>query len=308
MSTSSTPTVLEPTRTLDYQHRCPVCDADRIERGYDLGEFEVLRCASCQTAWRSNMYRPEQVAAMYEDEPYEEHPFFGYDSDAETLRKVPRYRRFQHGLEVIEREVGVGRLLDVGCGAGTFMAIAAARGWDVYGVEMNEALCTEVDKAVGAGRVTCGAFEALDPEEHRYDVITMWDVIEHVLDPVAFVERAQRMLRPGGVIVICTPDEESVLAGTGKWIHRVSGGRWSYPALALHPRYHTFFFSGTSLENLFTARGMHVVESYSQAAFAAHSDLASPAQKLVIGMIERVAALRDARYERVIFARTPAAE
>jgi SAM-dependent methyltransferase len=308
MSTSSTPNVLEPTRGLDYLHRCPVCDADRIDRGYDLGEFEVLRCASCQAAWRSNMYTPEQVAAMYEDEPYEEHPFFGYDSDAESLRKVPRFRRFEQGLEVLEREVGVGRLLDVGCGAGTFMAIAASRGWDVYGVEMNEALCAEVDKTVGVGRVTCGAFEALDPEEHTYDVITMWDVIEHVLDPVAFIERAQRMLRPGGAIVICTPDEESVLANTGKAIHRVSGGRWSYPALALHPRYHTFFFSGTSLDNLFTARGMTVVESYSQAAFAAHSPLASRAQKTVISAIERVAALRDARYERVIFARTPSSE
>jgi SAM-dependent methyltransferase len=304
MSTSATPTVLAPAKTLDYLNRCPVCDGTRLQRGYDLGEFEVLRCAACQTAWRSNMYTPEQVAAMYEDEPYEEHPFFGYDSDAESLRTVPRYRRFEQALDVLEREVGVGRLLDVGCGAGTFMAIAASHGWDVYGVEMNQALVDEAERAVGAGRLTCGAFEALDPAEHSYDVITMWDVIEHVLDPDAFIARAQSMLRPGGVMVLCTPDEESLLANTGKAIHRISGGRWSYPALALHPRYHTFFFSGTSLENLFVSRDMTVVESYSQAAFAAHSPLASRAQKTVISVIERVGALRDARYERVIFAKT----
>lgn len=304
MSTSSTPAALAPAKTLDYLNRCPVCNSERIDRGYDLGEFAALRCTACETAWRSNMYTPAQVAAMYEDEPYEEHPFFGYDSDAESLRKVPRYQRFEQALEVLEREVAGRTLLDVGCGAGTFMAIAAARGWDVYGIEMNEALCAEVDKAVGVGRVTCGAFEALDPEEHSYDVITMWDVIEHVLDPAAFIERGQRMLRPGGVIVLCTPDEESLLANTGKVILRASRGRWNYPALALHPRYHTFFFSGTSLTNLFVARGMTVVESYSQAAFAAHSPLASGAQKAVISAIERLAALRDAKYERVIFART----
>jgi 2-polyprenyl-3-methyl-5-hydroxy-6-metoxy-1,4-benzoquinol methylase len=301
---ASTPAVLEPARTLDYSNRCPVCDADRIERGYDLGEFEVLTCGSCRTAWRSNMYTPAQIAAMYEDEPYEEHPFFGYDSDAESLRKVPRYRRFEHGLEVLEREVSGRRLLDVGCGAGTFLAIAAGRGWDVHGVEMNRALCDDAERAVGPNRIVCGAFEALDPSEMRYDVITMWDVIEHVLDPVAFIARAQAMLRPGGVLVMCTPDEESLLANTGKAIHRVSGGRWFYPALALHPRYHTFFFSGTSLENVLSARGMELVESYSQAAFAAHSPLASRAQKLVIAAIERVAAPRDRRYERVVFART----
>jgi hypothetical protein len=109
-------------------------------------------------------------------------------------------------------------------------------------------------------------------------------------------------------MVLCTPDEESLLANTGKAIHRISGGRWSYPALALHPRYHTFFFSGTSLENIFAARDMKVVDSYSQGAFAAHSTLASRAQKTVISIIERVAGTRDARYERVIFAKTPAAE
>jgi SAM-dependent methyltransferase len=303
-TTTSTPAALAPARTLDYQTRCPVCDADRLVRGYDLKEFEVLRCASCHAAWRSNMYTPQQVAAMYEDEPYEEHPFFGYDSDADSLKKGPRYQRFEQALEVLERETGVGSLLDIGCGAGTFMAIAAGRGWDVHGIEMNQALVDEANKAVGDGRALCGAFEALDPAEHTYDVITMWDVIEHVLDPAAFIDRAKQMLRPGGVMVMCTPDEESVLANTGKAILKLSGGRWNYPALALHPRYHTFFFSGTSLENVLQAHEMAVVESYSQAAFAAHSPLASRAQKTVISMIERAAGLRDARYERVIFGRT----
>jgi 2-polyprenyl-3-methyl-5-hydroxy-6-metoxy-1,4-benzoquinol methylase len=301
---ASTPAVLEPARALDYLRRCPVCEGDRLDRGYDLGEFEVLTCRSCRTAWRSNMYTPAQVAAMYEDEPYEEHPFFGYDSDAESLKKVPRYRRFEHALEVLEREAPGRRLLDVGAGAGTFMAIAAVRGWDVHGVEMNAALCDEAERAVGPGRMVCGAFEALDPAEERYDVITMWDVIEHVLDPMAFVTRAQRMLRPGGLLVVCTPDEDSLLARTGRRILRASKGTVVHPAVALHPRYHTFFFSGTSLENLFGARGMEVVESYSQAAFAAHSPLASRAQKLAIAAIERIAGLRDARYERVLFART----
>src|ERR1700716_1950606 len=111
---ASTPKVLEPARALDYLNRCPVCDRELIERGYDLGEFEVLTCRSCRTAWRSNMYTPDQVAAMYEDEPYEEHPFFGYDSDAESLRKVPRYQRFEHALDVLGSEAGIGKLLDVG--------------------------------------------------------------------------------------------------------------------------------------------------------------------------------------------------
>lgn len=240
--------------------------------------------------------------AFYQDEPYEDHPFFSYESTREALRRVPRFRRFEQALEVLESKIGMGRLLDVGCGAGTFMSIAQSRGWDVHGVELCEPLCVAAEQAVGADRVARLAFEAL-PKPHRlYDAITMWDVIEHVLDPAAFVAKARAMVRPGGIVVVCTPDEESLLARTGQALYRVSRGRYSYPALALHPRYHTYFLSGTSLGAIFARHDMKVVESYSQAAFATHSELASRAQKAAISMVERAAAIRDKRYERVIFA------
>ena len=67
--------------------------------------------------------------------------------------------------------------------------------------------------------------------------------------------------------------------------------------------FHTFFFSGESLERLFARGGLTVVHSYSQDAFAAHSTLASRVQKLAIRAIDRLGSLREARYERVMFAR-----
>jgi len=249
------------------------------------------------------MYTPDEVVAMYQKENYEEHPFFSYETNGDALERVPRFKRFQLALEALEAETGVGRLLDVGCGAGTFMCIAQSRGWDVQGIELCPPLCELAERTIGAGRVTNAAFEEIEEADERYDAVTMWDVIEHVLDPVAWIGKARALLRPGGVVIVCTPDEESLLAETARALYRLTAGRYYYPALALHPAYHTFFFSGTSLERLFTQHGMDLVRSYSQEAFAAHSPLASNTQKAVIGGIERVARGRDCCYERVVFAR-----
>jgi SAM-dependent methyltransferase len=283
---------------------CLVCGADAVAVHYRFDDFAMLRCRACEAGWRSNMYTPEDIVEMYCEEDYENHPFFSYDGSDETLERTPRFRRFQRALDVIEAETGAGRLLDVGCGAGTFMSVAQRRGWDVHGVEISAALSELAEQATGQGRVTTAAFEDIEAPEVLYDAVTMWDVIEHVLDPVAFVDKARSLLRPGGVLVACTPDEDSLLASTARVLYRATRGRYSYPALALHPRYHTFFFSRRSLSRLFERAGMDVVATYSQEAFASHSDLASGAQKTAIAAVERIGRLRDSCYECVVFARS----
>src|SRR4026209_1076149 len=99
----------------------------------------------------------------------------------------------------------------------------------------------------------------------------MWDIIEHVLDPIAFFEKARFLLRPGGLLLICTPDEDSLLARTGWALYKGTRASYRYPALALHPRYHTFFFSRKSLARLLTQQGLTVARGYSQQAFFQHS-------------------------------------
>jgi SAM-dependent methyltransferase len=279
---------------------CPVCSESKVHVTYNFGQFDVMRCGGCATAWRSNMYTRDDIVEMYVEEPYEEHPFFSYDSNGEAIERVPRFRRFAKATEILEAETGVGRLLDVGCGAGTYMSIAKARGWEVEGVELSPALSKQ---ARSFGRVTTAAFEDLPPPHDLYDALTMWDVIEHVLDPLAWIEKARSFVRPGGVVLACTPDEDSLLARVGKGIYTGSRKHVSGPALALHPRYHTFFFSRRSLSDLFARAGMEVVAGYSQEAFVAHSDLATRGQKIVINAIERVARLRDSCYECVVLAR-----
>lgn len=281
---------------------CPICNSRTLRKVYSFNEFAVMRCQTCDNSWRTNMYTKEMIVQMYCEEDYDQHPFFAFAKQETEKPTGSRFKNFQRALGYLESAVGKGRLLDVACGSGAFLAMAQQRGWDVYGLEISTALCNICRENTNAVLYN-DSFEDADLPRGAFDAITFWDIIEHVLDPVAFIEKAHSLLRPGGVMLFCTPDEDSMLAGVASVLYKLTGTRYSYPALALHPRYHTFFFSKNSLSGLLKQRGMSIARSYSQEAFFQHSPLASDLQKRAIGAIEKVSGLFDASYECVVIAK-----
>jgi SAM-dependent methyltransferase len=102
-----------------------------------------------------------------------------------------------------------GRLLDVGCGTGDFLRVARARGWQVRGTELSAYACQEA-AAGGLGVVAGEVWEAGFPPD-AFDVVTCWHAIEHASDPRRIVQEIQRVLRPGGWLVLATPNLEDRL-------------------------------------------------------------------------------------------------
>jgi 2-polyprenyl-3-methyl-5-hydroxy-6-metoxy-1,4-benzoquinol methylase len=132
-----------------------------------------------------------------------------------------RERTFAASLDQIEKAAGgKGRLLDIGTAAGAFVAAACARGWDAEGCEPNAWMAQWGAKHYGI-RIRQGDVLAQSYEEGSFDVITLWDVIEHTPDPVAVLERCRQLLRPGGVLVVNYPD-------IGSWVARLMGRRWLF--------------------------------------------------------------------------------
>jgi SAM-dependent methyltransferase len=121
-------------------------------------------------------------------------------------------------LSRIERHVaGPGRLVDLGCWVGFLPAEAARRGWHAVGVEPS-VWAAERARGRGVEVVVAGLLEA-DLPERAFAAVTMGDVLEHLPDPGAALERVERMLAPDGVLWIATPDAGSLLA-------RALGRRW----------------------------------------------------------------------------------
>ncbi|MFH1974975.1 MAG: class I SAM-dependent methyltransferase [Pseudomonadota bacterium] len=111
-----------------------------------------------------------------------------------------------------------GKLLDVGCGNGSFLAVMKKLGWNVSGVEPDaSAAIIAMDRL--AAPITIGTLEKANFLDNSFDAITAHHVIEHMHDPIGFLRESLRILKPGGKLVVTTPNVAS-------WGHRVFRMSW----------------------------------------------------------------------------------
>jgi SAM-dependent methyltransferase len=145
------------------------------------------------------------------------------------------------------------RLLDVGCHIGVMIELAQARGWDAWGVEPS-VWASEQARARGL-RVITGTLDHAAIPENYFDVVTMWDVIEHLTDPAAEIRNVQRLLKPGGIFAIHTIDIESLFA-------RLMGPRWPWLM-----EMHLYYFSSRTLSKMLAQNGFQVIRSSAQGRY-----------------------------------------
>ena len=176
--------------------RCPVgCEGDLEPMGRWAPYQTCRHCGSAvqQLAPPSAYWGPDV-------EPSAEQHAFWAGRDAQRMDTIGR---------------GPGRLLDVGCGFGHFVRWAGDHGWDAWGVEADEwgAKRTET-----AGRV----FRSIDDVQHLapFDVVTMWDVLEHVVHPLGLLDRLRSILAPRGRLLVVTPNFASMKLRWSFYRHR----------------------------------------------------------------------------------------
>jgi len=205
---------------------CPVCASTSTYVYFDLEEdsFDasaigssrdrvspgrILRCRTCRFAFRQLRSSPEQLHELYRQMDPKV-----YDSELEGRNRTAR----KH-LQIVQRFLRSGRMLDVGCASGLFLSHALSAGWDVTGIEPNEKLCEQARSSIdGRGNVQCATLETAQLDQ-SFDVITLWDVLEHVPDPRGFLQLCCGLLRPGGFAFLNVPDLDSPEA-------RLLGRRW----------------------------------------------------------------------------------
>jgi 2-polyprenyl-3-methyl-5-hydroxy-6-metoxy-1,4-benzoquinol methylase len=123
-------------------------------------------------------------------------------SDSDERRRTAQLR-----MDQIEQFVGSGRLLEVGFGNGALLEAAVHRGWNVVGLDVDQS-CVDRMTSLGIAAHNVSLLDYVDQAE-SFDVVGMYSVIEHTLDPIAHLERAWSLLKPGGVLVLRLPDTEA---------------------------------------------------------------------------------------------------
>lgn len=221
-------------------YSCPSCsNTENREWGKSNG-YTLVRCDSCGLI--SVFPMPIETADIYNETYFasgEEHGYVDYDRDKEPMR-----RTLESYLERVEQELGrKGKLLDVGCATGYFMDIARKRGWEVEGVEISE-YATGIGNLKGL-TIHAGILESINLEEKSFDVVTLFDVVEHLMDPKSAIMEVKRLLKKGGIIAVLTPDAGSLWA-------RVLGKRWNMVV----PPEHLVLFNRKNFGNLLTSIGL----------------------------------------------------
>ena len=192
---------------------------------------------------------PADALAVYEGDYFSgASQGFGYkDYDADKQAMVPTFRKYlQRIARYLPPKPGK-RLLDVGAATGFFLNLARNEGWETAGIEPSDAAAALARKKqldVKTGILAPGKFPAAS-----FDVITLWDVLEHLPDPIATMNVVVDLLKPGGIIAINTPDASSMWA-------KMMGSSWHL----LCPPEHLCLFSHTGLETLLGRIGLMSLE------------------------------------------------
>lgn len=184
--------------------KCPICQACSKSAGTKQ-EYEFYRCLSCAHLFVSPM--PSSLNIYGENYFQGATEGFGYaDYDADKLPMVPTFEIY---LDLLERYGKLrGNLLDVGAATGFFLELASKRNWQVHGIEASE---FAVAQARSKGLDVRGLKDARFADE-SFAAVTMWDVLEHMQDPLQELRDIHGLLQQGGLLAISTPDAGSLVA------------------------------------------------------------------------------------------------
>lgn len=177
--------------------RCPLCEGTRFS-AYRLG---LLRCESCKLVISPSIWEPQANERMEEEwfgEGYEARKssvwveWFEAWNNRRTLARLAEFPRQGN------------RLLEIGVGSGSFLKTAKAKGFDAMGCDLSAPICHRVERAFGI-TMHCGLLSEL-PGKGKFDVVVMNHVLEHVPEPVGFLQDAFRLLAPDGIVHIAVPN------------------------------------------------------------------------------------------------------
>lgn len=174
--------------------------------------------------------------------------------------------RVAHQVEAVQRHGGMTgkRVLDIGCGGGLFLSKMQAAGAEVLGIELSDTRAYYAKTKYGFEVVKRTIEDDYWREFHgTFDVVTLWDVIEHVNYPLATLRSAAEMLKPGGILLIDTPCRDAFYHRFGEFTYKISGGKFPTFLNTMYsakPFGHKQIFSLAEMKSALEMAGLDVVE------------------------------------------------
>lgn len=241
------PTSVPPPESLEWVD-CNLCHWPTHRSRFNRRGFSIVECPNCSLWWVNPRLTPEAASRVYDEGYFQARNRARTSSD--TGEADFKWINARQRLERLEPHRGDGRILDVGCGEGLFLRVAQANGWEVTGVELSPQAAAMAREAL-PGRIHQGTLRQADLPPAAFDVVSMFDVIEHFHDPVTELAEVHRLLKPGGVLCLLTPDCGSLPA-------RLMGRFW----FEVKPLEHLYYYSRRTVGLLLERTGFVPLETH----------------------------------------------
>jgi 2-polyprenyl-3-methyl-5-hydroxy-6-metoxy-1,4-benzoquinol methylase len=215
---------------------CILCKGKDISTKHVINGFHILQCKSCSLLFVGERLLQEELNDYYKAD-------YVYDD----FRNIENLKFYYTKLgNLISKKISAGKILDVGCLRGHFFE--SMQGWECHGIEL-ESQAAEEAKAKYGNNIHIGTLEDYEFRPKYFDVITLQDVLDHMLDPLDALTKCNVLLKPNGLIIIKVHDIASLFA-------RLMGARY----YALIPPYHLTYFSKKTLAKALGLCGFEVEE------------------------------------------------
>ena len=219
--------------------RCNLCNSSYDSLKYIKNDFRIVRCRC------GLVYVNPRKEIEYDKSYFSRKGSVYEDYLEESNLKKKNFRRLIKDIKKLtfsEKK----KLLDIGCGTGEFLEVAKENGYEVKGVEISEF-------AVGycSGKHLCvdiGDFDKIDIKE-KFDIVTMFDFIEHSKDPFKDLRKVNEILSEDGLLVVVSGNIDS-------WFAKLMGRKWNF----LNPEEHLYYFSEKTLRNMLNKAGFGVIK------------------------------------------------
>ncbi len=276
--------------------QCNLCGSRSIFHLYDLKTYQVLKCKACGLTFLDQETIKEQPEELY-DEEY----FTKLHKKWFSAKNNPRLKDFEGWLQQIEKCSQKGRLLDIGCGPGFFLNLAKQSGWDVQGVDISKYAAKHAKDKFNID-VKVGRIENLNLKEKDFDVITLFDFIEHAQNPDVVFSKAYSLLKKRGILFITTDNQESLIVRLANLIYRITNGVVYQPAKKTHPIHHFTLFSEKTIKKYLKKHNFKVAEITKRETPIANIGI-NFIEKIIVSIIYIFSGLFNQQYEMIIVAK-----
>jgi len=227
--------------------KCCICNSDNYVKLYTIerpeGIFDIVKCKKCGHVYQNPRRNKKEIEKIY-------------NTRKKFYRSMPRKTNiksfellYNKRLKIIERYSKKGTLLDIGCSFGTFLKIAHKAGWETYGNDISKHIVNFAKRKMKLN-VFYGPIEKAKYPNNFFDVITLFDVLEHLTNPLKTLKECNRILKSGGLLIIQTPAIDSLYA-------KLKAKDWEYYGLQ-----HLNYFSKKSLEILLKKSKFKIIKIY----------------------------------------------